>query len=263
MKAEWEGKMTTAVLQVETLCKSFGGVQAIRDLSFTVRAGEVLGLIGPNGSGKSTTVNVLTGTLPPTSGKIILAGAPIHALPEYDRVALGLTRTFQTASVFPEFTVREQIELGCNVTRTSHPLSSVFGIGRHAGEDEAASARVKDILALTGLGAVAGDKVGAISSAQQRFLMIATALAAKPKVMLLDEPAAGLVSHERKTLGAMIKAIRDGGVSVLVIEHHMGLIMDVCDRICVLNFGSKIAEGAPAEIRNDRAVIDAYLGEAA
>jgi len=255
--------MTTAVLQVEKLCKSFGGVHAIRDLSFTVNAGEVLGLIGPNGSGKSTTVNVLTGALPPTSGDIILAGAHVQKLPEYERVALGLTRTFQTASVFPEFTVREQIELGCNVTRKSHPLSSVFGIGRHAGEDEAATARVNDILAMTRLGDVAGDKVATISSAQQRFLMIATALAANPKVVLLDEPAAGLVSHERKILGDLIKAIRGTGVSVLVIEHHMALIMEVCDRICVLNFGSKIAEGAPAQIRGDRAVIDAYLGEAA
>lgn len=255
--------MTTAVLQVEKLCKSFGGVHAIRDLSFAVRAGEVLGLIGPNGSGKSTTVNVLTGVLPPTSGEIVLAGAHVHALPEYERVALGLTRTFQTASVFPEFTVREQIELGCNVTRKSHPLSSVFGIGRHAGEDEAATARVEDILEMTGLGPVAGARIGAITSAQQRFLMIATALAAAPKLVLLDEPAAGLVSHERKTLSELIKAIRASGVSVLVIEHHMALIMEVCDRIVVLNFGSKIAEGTPAEIRANPAVIDAYLGEAA
>lgn len=255
--------MTNVVLQVENLCKSFGGVHAIRDLSFTVQAGEVLGLIGPNGSGKSTTVNVLAGVLPPTSGRIALAGAQIQTLPEYERVARGLTRTFQTASVLPEFTVREQVELGCNVTRKSHPLSSVFGIGRHAGEDAEARARVADILRITGLDDVADDKVATISSAQQRFLMIATALAARPKVLLLDEPAAGLVSHERKTLSELIKTIRTRGISVLVIEHHMALIMEVCDRIVVLNFGSKIAEGAPAQIRGDQAVIDAYLGEAA
>lgn len=255
--------MTTAVLEVEGLCKSFGGVHAIRDLSFQVRPGEVLGLIGPNGSGKSTTVNSLAGVFPVSSGQILLAGAHIQALPEYERVAMGLARTFQTASVFPEFTVAEQVRLGCASTLRSHPLSSVFGLGRHPGEDEAVAARIADILDLCGLGAVAGQKVGTISSAEQRFLMIATALASEPKLLLLDEPAAGLVSHERRALSDLIMALRDRGIAVLVIEHHMALIMEVCDRIVVLNFGEKIAEGTPAEIRADRAVIDAYLGEAA
>lgn len=254
--------MTVAVLEVDRLCKSFGGVQAIRDLSFTVAPGEILGLIGPNGSGKSTTVNALAGVFPATSGQIVLGGAHVQSLPEHARVAMGLARTFQTASIFPEFTVREQIALGGSVTLKSHPLSSVFGSGRDAEENEALTARVGDILELTGLDPVADHKVGTISSAQQRFLMVATALAAAPKILLLDEPAAGLVSNERKMLSEMIKAIRDRGTSVLVIEHHMALIMEVCDRIVVLNFGSKIAEGTPAEIRNDRAVIDAYLGEA-
>jgi len=255
--------MTSAVLSVDRLCKSFGGVQAIRDLSFEVRQGEIVGLIGPNGSGKSTTVNVLAGVLPATSGEIMLAGGHIQTLPEYERVALGLARTFQTASLFPEFTVREQIALGSHVTRRSHPLSSVFGIGRHPGEDEAVAARIDDILDVAGLAGVADRPVATISSAEQRFVMIATALASEPRIVLLDEPAAGLVAHERKVLAALIRAIRERGVSVLVIEHHMGLIMELCDRIVVLNFGSKIAEGTPAEIRADRAVIDAYLGEAA
>ncbi|MBY8977948.1 ABC transporter ATP-binding protein [Rhodobacteraceae bacterium NNCM2] len=255
--------MTTTVLEVDRLSKSFGGVRAIADLSFQVRAGEVLGLIGPNGSGKSTTVNVLAGVFPPTAGEIVLDGGHIQTLPEYERVSMGLSRTFQTASVFPEFTVREQIRLGCNVTLKSHPLSSVFGIGRHVGEDEVIAARINDILEMTGLAGVAEAKISTISSAEQRFLMIATALASEPKVLLLDEPAAGLVSHERQTLSNLIKTIRDRGVSVLVIEHHMALIMEVCDRIVVLNFGSKIAEGTPEEIRNNKAVIDAYLGEAA
>jgi branched-chain amino acid transport system ATP-binding protein len=254
--------VTTAVLQVERLCKSFGGVHAVRDLSFHVNAGEILGLIGPNGSGKSTTVNALAGVFPVTSGEIMLTGGHIQSLPEHERVAMGLARTFQTASIFPEFTVREQIRLGCNVTLHSHPLSSVFGIGRHPGEDEAVDQRIADILDLTGLAGVADETVGTITAAQQRFLMIATALAAQPKVLLLDEPAAGLVSHERKTLSNLIRGIRDTGVAVLVIEHHMALIMEVCDRIVVLNFGSKIAEGTPEEIRGNQAVIDAYLGEA-
>jgi branched-chain amino acid transport system ATP-binding protein len=255
--------MKAPVLKVDTLCKSFGGVHAIRDLSFEVREAEILGLIGPNGSGKSTTVNSLAGIFAITSGKITLGDAQIDGMPEYARVAQGLARTFQTASTFSEFTVREQVLLGSNVTRTSHPLSSVFGIGRKAGEDAALEKRVAHILEITDLKSVEHARIGTISSAQQRFLMIATALASDPKVILLDEPAAGLVSHERKTLSELIKSIRALGVSVLVIEHHMALIMDVSDRIVVLNFGQKIAEGTPEEIRRNPVVIDAYLGEAA
>lgn len=252
--------MSAAVLEVTNLCKSFGGVHAIQGLSFEIAPGEILGLIGPNGSGKSTTVNTLAGVFPATSGDIILNGTHLQKLPEYERVALGLTRTFQTASVFSDFTVRQQIVLGCDATLKSHPLTSVFGIGGHEGELESIEARVQNILEITDLLLVADAPISTISSAQQRFLMIATALAAEPKVILLDEPAAGLVAHERKALCDLIKKISSYGTSTLVIEHHMALIMEVCDRIVVLNFGSKIAEGLPENIRNDKAVIDAYLG---
>lgn len=251
------------VLEVKGLSKSFGGVQAIRDLSFTVGHGEVVGLIGPNGSGKSTTVNTLAGTLRVTSGEILLAGGHIQNVPEYERVELGLTRTFQTASLFPDFTVREQVTLGAESTRRSAPVASIFGLGTHAGEEEAVQSQVEDALELTGLLPIAEKQVGTISSAEQRFLMIATALASNPKIILLDEPAAGMISHERKTLTDMIKRVRERGISVLVIEHHMALIMEVSDRIVVLNFGQKIAEGTPLEIRENKAVIDAYLGEVA
>ncbi|MCL4132419.1 UNVERIFIED_CONTAM: hypothetical protein GTU68_006268 [Idotea baltica] len=254
--------MMKPVLRVESLCKSFGGVHAIRNLSFDVNEAQILGLIGPNGSGKSTTVNSLSGLFPITSGAIKLGGGMIHALPEYERVARGLARTFQTASTFAEFSVHEHVMLGSHVTSTSHPLSSVFGIGRKSDEDAKLTARIDEILDITDLETLQDQRVGTISAAQQRFLMIATALASNPKVILLDEPAAGLVSHERKTLSDLIKKIRDLGTSVLVIEHHMALIMEVCDRIVVLNFGEKIAEGTPEEIRNNPVVIDAYLGEA-
>jgi branched-chain amino acid transport system ATP-binding protein len=255
--------MTTATLRVEGLCKSFGGVQAIRDLTFDVQSGEILGLIGPNGSGKSTTVNALAGVFPATSGQIFLSDAAIQTLPEYDRVARGLARTFQTASIFPDFTVREQVTLGGNVALTQHPFWSIFDIRKKAPEMRDLARHVEDILEVTGLAHVADDPVSTITSAEQRFLMIATTLASRPKVVLLDEPAAGLVSHERKILTDLIRNIRARGVAVLVIEHHMALIMEVCDRIVVLNFGSKIAEGTPEEIRTNPAVIDAYLGEAA
>ena len=240
------------VLQVDRLCKSFGGVHALRDLSFTIAEGEILGLIGPNGSGKSTTVNVLAGVYPETSGDIRLQGENIGSFPEYKRVSRGLARTFQTASIFPEFTVRDQILLGASVFRQNNKRADI---------NQIITQKTDHILQITGLHESADAKVSTISSAEQRFLMIATALASQPKLLLLDEPAAGLVQHERKILGDLIRQIRADGVAVLVIEHHMGLIMDICDRIVVLNFGARIAEGTPKQIRTDQAVIDAYLGE--
>jgi len=204
---------------------------------------------------------VLTGVYPATSGNIELNAKPIHSLSEHQRVARGLARTFQTATSFPDFTVREQVTLASNVTLKTHPVSSVFGGRKQSAEAQETSLHVQHLLELTGLDAVAEDQVSTISSGQQRFLMIATALAAKPTVLLLDEPAAGLIAQERETLASLIKSVRDDGTAVLVIEHHMGLIMDVSDRIVVLNFGSMIADGTPTEIRQNQTVIDAYLGE--
>lgn len=255
--------MTGTILSVDRLSKSFGGVRAVCDLSFDVSAGEILGLIGPNGSGKSTTVNVLAGLIPPTSGSILLGGKAIEKLAEAERVANGLARTFQTARVFPEFTVRRHVTMGCHTIRRINPFASILPFGPSSRENAETDRHVEDILQLCSLAPIADHPVGSISSAQQRFLMIATALASRPRILLVDEPAAGLVEHERQTLAQLIRNIRQRGIAVLIIEHHMALIMSLCDRIVVLNFGSKIAEGSPAEIRSSPAVIDAYLGEAA
>jgi ABC-type branched-subunit amino acid transport system ATPase component len=254
--------MADTILHVDGLSKSFGGVKAVRDLSFSVAAGEIVGLIGPNGSGKSTTVNVLSGVFPPTGGSILLSGAPIERLPEARRVGMGLSRTFQTARVFPEFTVRQHVAMGCHTIREVNPFASILPFGNWMREQADVDGHVAEIQRLCGLDRVADKPVASLSSGQQRFLMIATALAARPKILLVDEPAAGLVEHERQELAELIRSIRKMGIAVVIIEHHMALIMALCDRIVVLNFGAKIAEGTPAEIRANPAVIDAYLGEA-
>jgi len=253
--------METALLVVENLRKAFGGVEAIRSLSFSVNSREIVGLIGPNGSGKSTSINVISGVFPPTAGQIRLSGRSVTGLPMSDRVGLGLARTFQTTTLFPEYSVFEQVLTACHTRFRRNPLTSVFRLKASRIEEREQENKVGEVLDFVGLGQVTNRLTSTLSSAEQRLLMIATALASEPRVLLLDEPAAGMVAEERKALGGLILRIRDKGISVVVIEHQMGLIMEICDRIVVLNIGEKIAEGVPSDIKNDQAVISAYLGE--
>lgn len=254
--------MSAPILELDGVSKHFGGIRAVDDLSFSVVPGQVMGLIGPNGSGKSTTVNLLAGAQRVTSGQIRFDGRPIADIAEQDRVPLGLARTFQTATFFAGFTVREQLLLGSHVQAATPAYASVVRARASLAEQKQLQGRIEEILDFTGLASVADMAVETLSSAQQRLLMIATGLASGPRLIMLDEPAAGMIAAERAALAQLIAAIRSRGIAVIVIEHHMALINSVCDRIVVLNFGQKIAEGTPDEIRANPKVIDAYLGGA-
>lgn len=248
------------LLQVEALSKRFGGVRALNDVSFALHAGEILGLIGPNGSGKSTCVNLLSGTLPPTSGRVLFDGVALAGLPVDAVVRRGLIRTFQATQIFPEYSVIENALVGCHARYRQAASAAVFGLAGARREEAEMRQAALAALAIVGLEQRGDVLAGTLSVADQRLLMIAVALASRPKLILLDEPAAGMVAAERRALSAIIRGLPRHGISVLVIEHHMGLIMEVCDRIVVLNFGEKIAEGTGAEIRANQSVIDAYLG---
>jgi ABC-type branched-subunit amino acid transport system ATPase component len=252
--------MPNSLLAIRDLDKRFGGVHAVKSLSLDIAAGEVVGLIGPNGSGKSTSVNLIAGTFAPTSGVIQFAGQDVTRMGIGERVRHGLARTFQTTTLFGEFTLLEQVELACHTRFERSGWSEVFKTRSATTDRMQQKHKSEKILSLLGLESQAAHYAAEVSSAQQRLLMIATALATEPKLLLLDEPAAGMVAKERAELARVIHNIRDQGIAVMVIEHHMGLIMDVCERIAVLNFGQKIADDEPGMIRANPAVIEAYLG---
>lgn len=251
------------MIEVSNVTKRFGGLAANSEVSFTQKEGEILGIIGPNGSGKTTMFNMITGFLQPTEGSIKFYGEDLNSLKPHEIVEKGISRTFQHTSILPDLSVEENVFYGLYSRINTGFLQCVFR-GRNFRESEkGAWNRVDEVLDLLGLDYRRKETAKSIASAEQRKLMIAIALARKPKLLLLDEPAAGTSREEQTTLVDMIKTIRDSGVSVLIIEHNMHLIMNLCDHIVAFNFGKKIGDGTPEEIQNNQDVIEAYLGRPA
>jgi branched-chain amino acid transport system ATP-binding protein len=252
--------VSDALLTVEGLSRQFQGLRAVDDVSFTVRPGELLGLIGPNGAGKTTVFNMIAGALPPSSGSIRFGGQEITGL-RPDRVArIGIARTYQNLRVFPDITVFDNVSVGA-VGRYGLSLFGTLVPGmerRRAGQIADATIDALDRLGLIGQ---ADELAGNLAYGQKKLLEIARALTLGPKLLLLDEPAAGLNPNETQALSALVRTLADGGLTILLVEHDMPMVMRVCDRIVVLDSGQKIADGNPRAIRADAAVRAAYLGE--
>jgi ABC-type branched-subunit amino acid transport system ATPase component/ABC-type branched-subunit amino acid transport system permease subunit len=250
-----------ALLQIDRARKQFGGVVAVNDVSFDVKAREIVALIGPNGAGKSTTFNLVTGVLASSGGAISVLGRNIsHAAPQ-EIVELGVARTFQHVKLVPDMTVLENAAIGAHLRGHAGAVASMLRLDR---SDEARLlAEAARQIARVGLSDQIDQLAGSLSLGQQRIVEIARALCVDPLLLLLDEPAAGLRHMEKRQLAALLRQLRDGGMSVLLVEHDMGFVMDLADRVVVLDFGTKIAEGTPAEIKANPDVIKAYLGAVA
>lgn len=248
------------VLEIKNISKNFGGISALTDVSFSVNEGEIFGLIGPNGAGKTTMFNMITNLFPPTSGEITFLGKNITGLKPYKITEQGICRTFQNIRLFSQMTALENVMVGGHCRSHAGVFSSVFRTKGQKQEEKKLFETAMELLELVGLLNEKDVASENLAYGQQRRLEIARALASNPKLLLLDEPAAGMNETETASLFDLIKTVQSRGVTVLIIEHDMPLVMKLCDRITVLNFGKKLAEGTPSEIQANQAVIEAYLG---
>ncbi|QCR33255.1 ABC transporter ATP-binding protein [Lysinibacillus sp. SGAir0095] len=249
------------VLEIQNVSKNFGGIHALQNVSFSINEGEIYGLIGPNGAGKTTMFNLITNIFEPTSGEIIFNNENITGIKSHKITEKGICRTYQNIRLFSQMSALKNVMVGGHTRSSSGVFSSVFRTKAQKNEESQLNKKAEELLELVGLLEHKETLAENLAYGQQRRLEIARALASNPKLLLLDEPAAGMNEKETDSLYDLIKMIQSKGITVLIIEHDMPLVMKLCDRITVLNFGEKLAEGTPIEIQNNDAVIEAYLGK--
>jgi len=250
----------SALLSLQNVTKKFGGLVAVDDVSFAVEEGSIVGLIGPNGAGKTTVFNIITGNYQPDEGKIFFDGAPITGAKPHQIVVGGIARTFQNIRLFQQMSLLENVLAGCHCRMKAGFLSSMLRLPSQQREERQAVEKAMRELAFVGLDHDFANEAGNLSYGNQRLLEIARALASEPKFIILDEPAGGMNELETQTLSRLIKVIQERGITILLIEHDMNLVMKICEKLVVLEYGAKIAEGSPEEIQTNERVIEAYLG---